>query len=155
MKGLHGGWWSVSHLRWYPDSGGGWTAISALELLWQFIFDTGSLPPFCYDGRWRSAEDHVLDGFVLPPAKTLYRVWVRHLVACDGLRKCESAASLAALGAAFPSRLRWWTICWPSFDDVPGSALCGSRLCGSVQLVDRRLAQAGRPLVRRTDCSAM
>ena len=33
---------------------------------------------------------------------------------------------------AFPSHPRWWTICWSSFDDVPGSALCGSRLSGSV-----------------------
>eukprot|EP00435_Cladocopium_sp_Y103_P065513 s840_g27.t1 len=67
----------LSSLRWYPSSSGGWTAISALELLWQFIFDTGSLPPFWYEGRWRTADDHVLDGFVLPPVKSLYRVWVR------------------------------------------------------------------------------
>ena len=80
----------LSSLRWYPGSGGGWTEISALELLWQFVFDTGSLPPFWYDGRWRLADE------------TLYRVWVRHLVACEALPVGSvGAGSLAALGAAF------------------------------------------------------
>ena len=32
----------LSSLRWYPSTGGGWTAISAVELLWQFVFDTGT-----------------------------------------------------------------------------------------------------------------
>ena len=153
----------LSSLRWYPRSGGGWTEISALELLWQFVFDTGSLPPFWYDGRWRLADDHTLDGFVVPPVKTLYRVWVRHLVACEALPAGSvGAGSLAALGAAFagfscvgrvPLPPLWWTICWFFSDIGPGSALCGSRLSGNVQLVDRRPTQAGRPSVRRYDFS--
>ena len=47
----------------------------------------------------------------------------------------------------------WWTICWFFSDIGPGSALCGSRLSGNVQLVDRRPTQAGRPSVRRYDFS--
>ena len=91
----------LASLRWYPSANGGWTTISALELLWQFIFDSGSLPPFWFDGRWRMVDDHVLDGFVVPPIKVLYRTWVRHLVACDGLDRSDCAGSLEALGAGF------------------------------------------------------
>ena len=47
----------------------------------------------------------------------------------------------------------WWTICWFFSGIGPGSALCGSRLSGNVQLVDRRPTQAGRPSVRRYDFS--
>ena len=92
----------LSSLRWYPSSGGGWTGISALELLWQFIFDTVALPPFWYEGRWQTVDDHALDGFVLPPVRSLYRVWVKHLAACEGLpERLDGAPSLAALGASF------------------------------------------------------
>ena len=92
----------LSSLRWYPESSGGWTEISALELLWQFVFDTGCLPPFWYDGRWRMVDDHTLDGFVVPPVKSLYRVWVRHLVACEALPVgMGGAGGLVALGATF------------------------------------------------------
>ena len=48
-----------------------------------------------------SSKDHVLDGFVVPPIKVLYRTWVRHLVACDGLDRSDCAGSLEALGAGF------------------------------------------------------
>ena len=116
----------LSSLRWYPGSGGGWTEISALELLWQFVFDTGSLPPFWYDGRWRLADDHTLDGFVVPPVKTLYRVWVRHLVACEALPVGSvGAGSLAALGAAFAG--------FSCVGRVPLSPPCGGRFAGSFQ----------------------
>ena len=92
----------LSSLRWYPESSGGWTEISALELLWQFVFDTGCLPPFWYDGRWRMVDDHTLGGFVVPPVKSLYRVWVRHLVACEALPVgMGGAGGLVALGATF------------------------------------------------------
>eukprot|EP00435_Cladocopium_sp_Y103_P020844 s1782_g5.t1 len=84
----------LSSLRWFPSTGGGLTEISALELLWQFVFDTGSLPPFWYEGRWHSADDHTLDGFVVPSVKALYRVWVRHLVACEGLPGCGEPGGL-------------------------------------------------------------
>ena len=47
-------------------------------------------------------DDHALDGFVVPPVKSLYRVWVRHLVACEALPEgTVGAGSLVALGATF------------------------------------------------------
>ena len=76
--------WPCS-LRWYPSCAAGWCGISALELLWQFVFDTGSLPPFWYDGKWCVLEDSTLNSFVLPRMSQLYRTWVRALCAVDGL----------------------------------------------------------------------
>ena len=51
--------WS-SEVRWYPSCAAGWTGITAIELLWQFIFDTGVLPPFWYGGKWCMVDESVL-----------------------------------------------------------------------------------------------
>ena len=90
-------------LRWYPTCVAGWCGISALELLWQFVFDTGSLPPFWYDGKWCVVEDSALNSFVLPRMSQLYRTWVRALCAVDGLPAGDvddvSGLPFARLGA--------------------------------------------------------
>ena len=49
------GW--LGALRWYPSCAVGWSGITALELLWQFIFDTGVLPPLWYEGKWCTVEE--------------------------------------------------------------------------------------------------
>ena len=94
------GW--LGSLRWYPSARGGWSKVSALELLWQFTFDTGRLPPFWFEGRWTVADDSVLDGFGLPSMQALYRSWVKALRAIEGLPDASVGAdSLSALGASF------------------------------------------------------
>lgn len=92
----------LNGLSWFPSCDGGFRVTSALALLWQFIYDTGGLPPFWYEGSWRLVDDALAFHFVVPSAACLYRTWVRALSAlslqpgtlgtwapddqCDGLR---------------------------------------------------------------------
>ena len=77
------GW--LRELRWYPFYAAGWTGITVLELLWQFICDTGALPPFLYEGKWCTLDDSVLNSFVLPGMPRLYRSWTRALGSVVGI----------------------------------------------------------------------
>lgn len=61
----------------YPRTSGEFKVTSALALLWQFIHDTGGLPPFWYEGRWRMVDDEDANHFVWAPA--LYRAWAKAL----------------------------------------------------------------------------
>ena len=81
------GW--LQELRWYPSCAAGWSGITALELLWQFIFDTGALPPFWFEGKWCTVEDSVLNAFVMPGMARLFRTWSRALGAVCGLPRVE------------------------------------------------------------------
>jgi len=81
------GW--LQELRWYPSCAAGWSGITALELLWQFIYDTGVLPPFWFEGKWCMVEDSVLNAFALPGMPRLYRAWSRALGAVCGLPRVE------------------------------------------------------------------
>ena len=47
----------LGELRWYPTCAAGWLGITAIELLWQFVFDTGMLPPFWYEGKWCTVDE--------------------------------------------------------------------------------------------------
>eukprot|EP00435_Cladocopium_sp_Y103_P053014 s1025_g16.t2 len=92
----------LGSLRWFPATQGGWSNVSALELLWQFTFDTGRLPPFWFEGRWTVADEAVFDGFGLPRMQALCRSWVKALRAVEGLPEfCIGADGLSALGATF------------------------------------------------------
>ena len=76
-------------LRWFPTCAAGWSGITAIELLWQFVFDTGMLPPFWYEGRWCTVDESVLCSFVLPGMPRLFRAWSRALGAIGGLSFLE------------------------------------------------------------------
>ena len=54
MMGFRGLW--PRELRRYPSCAAGWSGITALELLWQFIFDTGMLLPFWYESKWCTVD---------------------------------------------------------------------------------------------------
>lgn len=69
----------LNGLRWYPCTSGGFQVTSALALLWQFVHDTGGLPPFWFEGQWRMVDDEEANHFVVPSAPALYRTWVRAL----------------------------------------------------------------------------
>eukprot|EP00435_Cladocopium_sp_Y103_P053188 s103_g17.t1 len=75
----------LNELRWYGTCAAGWTYTSAVELLWQFIYDTGKLPPFWYEGKWCVLDESVLNSFVLPRMSRLYRAWVQALRGVVGL----------------------------------------------------------------------
>eukprot|EP00438_Fugacium_kawagutii_P001772 Skav227149 [mRNA] locus=scaffold133:634232:636690:+ [translate_table: standard] len=62
----------LQRLVWYPGTSGGFRFAPTLALMWQFILDTHSLPPFWYDGAWRLADDEVANWFVVPSAPALY-----------------------------------------------------------------------------------
>eukprot|EP00435_Cladocopium_sp_Y103_P013817 s2319_g3.t1 len=72
-------------LRRFDTCAAGWTYTSAVELLWQFIFDTGQLPPFWFEGQWHTLSDSVLNSFVVPRMSKLFRAWVRALRGVAGL----------------------------------------------------------------------
>ena len=66
-------------LRLFGTCTAGWSHTSAVELLWQFVFDTGQLPPFWFEGRWHVLSESVLNSFVVPRMSSLFRTWVRAL----------------------------------------------------------------------------
>ena len=75
----------LGELRWYPTCAAGWLGITAIELLWQFVFDTGMLPPFWYEGKWCTVDESVLCSFVLPGMPRLFHTCTRALGAVGGL----------------------------------------------------------------------
>ena len=95
----------LSTLRWYPSSAAGWTCMSALELLWQFVFDTGRMPPFWYEGRWRLLEESALNSFVLPRMSQLFRTWVQALRSFRALDFEDGSAGVVPFGGSGLSRV--------------------------------------------------
>ena len=89
----------LGQLRWFPASAAGWVATTAVELLWQFIHDTNSLPPFWYNGRWCVLDDSVLNAFVLPRMPTLFRTWVRALRGVVGLEFADVGCAVPFAGS--------------------------------------------------------
>eukprot|EP00435_Cladocopium_sp_Y103_P008435 s1164_g2.t1 len=96
----------LGSLRWYHTCAAGWTHTSAVELLWQFIYDTGWLPPFWYGGQWHVLEESVLNSFVLPKMSGLFRAWVRALRGVDGLDLVSGANAVPFAGTG----LAGWSI---------------------------------------------
>lgn len=93
LRGL-AGWlaplqWSVSTLG---EDGEECWKISWLELFWQWVSDTGSLPPVLVDGRWVDSLDAPDVVWCLPGVLVLFATW-RRGVRCCGVF-CRDGAML-------------------------------------------------------------
>ena len=93
-------------LRWYGTCAAGWSHTSAVELLWQFVFDTGQLPPFWFEGKWHVLDESVLNSFVVPRMSRLFREWVQALRGVVGLGLVGAVDSVPFAGTG----LAGWSI---------------------------------------------
>ena len=91
-------------LRLFGTCAAGWSHTSAVELLWQFVFDTGQLPPFWFEGRWHVLNESVLNSFVVPRMSSLFRTWVQALRGVGGLDLFHGVDSVPFAGTGLA---RW------------------------------------------------
>ena len=74
--------------------------------MWQFVFDTGQLPPFWFEGKWHVLDESVLNSFVVPRMSRLFREWVKALRGVVGLGLMDAVDSVPFAGTG----LAGWSI---------------------------------------------
>ena len=80
--------------------------MSWLELFWQWVSDSGTLPPVLVDGRWVDSLDAPDVVCCLPCVRVLFATWRRGVRCLRGLLpgwgNVSATDSGVALGSAFP-----------------------------------------------------
>ena len=87
-------------LRWAVSTTDGLVAdISWLELFWQWVYDTGCLPPVVVSGRMVTLDEEPEVVCCLPDVATLLGTWRRGVTALRGCGLLPGWGTVACTGA--------------------------------------------------------